>query len=114
MLLMSFAGLFLGLAKLGGLVLFANPLMEQQPLHAPLKAAPDPHNFLPQPTQDQGPTKCLLHLGLPLAAITTSNTVPTLSLQSNKASKKNLWKIQCASGVVTQTAAIQPPELSHL
>jgi hypothetical protein len=113
MLLMSFVGLLLGLAGLGGLTLVANPLMDQQESCAPQRAAPDPHDYLPQRTRGRGPAARLLHLGL-LAAIAASDAVPKLSLQSDKALKRDLHKYRSASGFVTRTSAIQLPALSRL
>jgi hypothetical protein len=95
-----------GLAGLSGLILLANSLMvQQQAPCAPPRAVPDPHAFLPERTQGQGPSTCLLHLGL-LAAIAASNATPTLSLQSKRALKKDLQKYWGSSGFITQTAAI--------
>jgi hypothetical protein len=76
MLLMSFVDLLLDLAGLDGLTLVANPLMDQQASCAPPRAAPDPHDYLPERTRGKGPAARLLHLGL-LAAIAASDAVPT-------------------------------------
>ena len=47
MLQMSFVSLLLGLARLGGLVLVANPMMARQAPGIPPEPEPDPHDFLP-------------------------------------------------------------------
>jgi hypothetical protein len=113
MLLMSFVGFFLGLVGLGRFTPVANPLMEQQAPRAPPRAAPDPHDFLPQCTRGRAPASRLLHLGL-LAAIAASDAVPTVSLRSDKALKRELRKYRGASGFMTQTSSIKPPALSRL
>jgi hypothetical protein len=114
MLRMSFVGLLLALANLGGLVLVANPLMEQQPpIVVPPEPAPDPHDFLPKRTRGRPPAKRLLHLGL-LAAIAASDAIPALNLLSDKSLKRELRRYRCASGFMTKTSALQPPALSRL
>jgi hypothetical protein len=112
MLLMSFVSLLLGLARLGGFALIANPLMARQSPGIPPEPGPDPHDFLPK-TSHRAPATRLLHLGL-LAAIAASDAIPALGLTSEKLLKRDLQKYRGASGFVTKTSNIQPPALSRL
>jgi hypothetical protein len=113
MLRMSFVSLLIGLARLAGFVLVANPVLELQPPGVPPKPEPDPHDFLPKRSRGKGPAKRLLQLGL-LAAIAASDAIPTLHLQSGKGLKRDLRRYRCASGFMTKTSDIQPASLSRL
>jgi hypothetical protein len=113
MLRMTFVSLLLGLARLKGFILVANPLMEQTTTAVlPPEPAPDPHDFLPKRTR-RAPAKRLLHLGL-MAAIAVSDAIPTLNLKSKQDLKRTLRKHRGASGFITKTSSIQPPALSRL
>jgi hypothetical protein len=112
MLLMSFVGFLLALARLGGFTLVVNPLMERQHPDVPPEPEPDPHDFLPRRSR-KAPAKRLLHLGL-MAAIAASDAIPVLGLKSDKTLKRDLQKHRSASGFVTKTSTIQPPALSRL
>jgi hypothetical protein len=112
MLLMSFVSFLLGMARLGGLILVANPMMGRQSPGIPPEPEPDPHDFLPWKSR-RAPATRLLHLGL-LAAIAASDAIPALGLTSEKVLKRDLQKYRGASGFVPKTSNIQPPALSRL
>ena len=111
MLRMSFVNLLVGLGQIREVIPVANPLLV--PLQLPLKPVPDPHDYCPARTRGRSPSLRLLHLGL-LAAIAASDAVPTLSLASDKALKRDLRKYRGASGFVTKTSNIQPKTMSRL
>jgi hypothetical protein len=113
MLRMSFVTLLLGLANRAKFVLIANPWFAPHSLRTPPEPEPDPHDFLPRRTHGVGPPKRLAFLGL-LAAIAISDAIPSLGLASAKLLKRDLRKYRGASGFVTQTKAIRPPELARL
>jgi hypothetical protein len=105
--------LLLNLANHAWFALVANPWLEPPTLRVPPEPEPDPHDFLPRRTRGVGPPKRLAFLGL-LAAIAISEAIPSLGLTSAKTLKRDLRRYRGASGFVTQTSTIRPPELARL
>jgi hypothetical protein len=70
------------------------------------------HNYLPKRTRGIAPAQRLLHPAL-LAAITTSDAIPELSLRSDQSLRKKLRKHQGSSGFL-MTGCLKPPDIDPL